>query len=61
VYTQVLKQLQGITLAPLTPQFWGEIARDFGFLPPFLWPFGLELGGWGGNAELQAVERKGTV
>ncbi len=26
----------------------GEMAQDFGFLPPFLWPFGLELGGWGG-------------
>jgi hypothetical protein len=45
-----LKNLLNITLAPLTPQFWGEIAQNFGFLPPFLWPCGLELGGWGGNA-----------
>jgi hypothetical protein len=28
-------------------QFWGEMTRDFGFLPPFLWPCGLELGGRG--------------
>jgi hypothetical protein len=24
-----------ITLAPLTPQFWGEMTRDLGFLPPY--------------------------
>jgi hypothetical protein len=30
-----------ITLAPLTPQFWGEMTLVFGFLPP-------KLGGRGG-------------
>jgi hypothetical protein len=34
-------KLKVIALAPLTPQFWGEMTKDFGFLPP-------ELGGWGG-------------
>jgi hypothetical protein len=38
-----LKSFVNITLAPLTPQFWGETTLVFGFLPP-------ELGGGGANA-----------
>jgi hypothetical protein len=34
-----------ITLAPLTPQFWGEITRDFA--SPLI------LRGWGANAGLK--------
>jgi hypothetical protein len=37
-------KLNILTLAPLTPQFWGEIAQNFVFLPP-------ELGGWGAECK----------
>ncbi len=44
-------KLDIVALAPLTPQFGGGMAQDFAFLPPFLWPCGLELGGWGGQVQ----------
>jgi hypothetical protein len=40
-YQYCSDKLKVIALAPLTPQFWGEMTKDFEFLPP-------ELGGWGG-------------
>jgi hypothetical protein len=40
-----------IALAPLTPQFWGEMTKDFGFLPP-------ELGGWGGQCKVYGLSEQ---
>jgi hypothetical protein len=39
-----LKNDPDIALAPLTPQFWGEMTLVFGYLPP-------ELGGRGGECK----------
>jgi hypothetical protein len=75
VYTQGLKNAKELYAGPPGPQFWGEITRDLGFLPPFLWPCGLELGshfrgrvrrlkesgaGWGANAGLNEFPKTGV-
>jgi hypothetical protein len=43
---------EGVTLAPLVPQFWGEITGDFGFLPP-------NLGGLGGL--MQGIQKESDL